>query len=131
MTYFSIQREAIKPKKNWHLFWLAAPLMTLVILFQYVPLMGWVLSLFEYKPGMPLFKCQYIGLKYFGLIFSGKDMGRALLNTLVFSTIRLFLLVCPMIFAILINEIINKKFRKYIQVRMNKLKIASKSIIWR
>lgn len=104
-----------KKKKAWHLFWLAMPLMAFVILFQYVPLFGWILSVFEYKPGTPLFKCEFVGLKYFQLIFTGKDMARALTNTLVFSTIKLVLLVCPMIFAILLNEIRSNRYRKCVQ----------------
>lgn len=115
MTYNLPKSTASHKKRPWHLFWLAMPLMAFVILFQYVPLFGWILSFFEYRPGTPLLKCEFVGLKYYYLIFTSKDMARAMGNTLIFSTIKLLLLLCPMIFAILLNEIRSNRYRKYIQ----------------
>ena len=54
-----------KKKRNWQLFWILLPMLILVVMFHYVPLAGWALSLFEYKPGYPLLQNKFIGLKYF------------------------------------------------------------------
>lgn len=102
-------------KKVWNLFFLALPLMIFVVLFNYVPLAGWVLSLFEYVPGTPLLENKFIGLKYFELIFKNRDMGRVMTNTVIFSSINLVLMICPMLFAILLNEIGNSKFKRLAQ----------------
>ena len=77
-------RTRSREKKAWSLFFMALPLMALVVLFRYIPLFGWVLSLFEYKPGTPLFKNTYVGLKYFQMFFTSKDTIRVLVNTFVF-----------------------------------------------
>ena len=105
----------IKRRKSWNLFFLALPLMLFVVLFHYVPLFGWVLSFFEYIPGTPLLQNKFVGLKYFRLIFTGRDMRRAMRNTITFSCIKLVLQICPLVFAILLNEIQNKHFRKGVQ----------------
>ncbi len=104
-----------KKKKEWSLFFLALPLMMLVFLFSYAPLFGWLLSLFEYVPGTPIFQNKFVGLKYFRLLFTGRDMRRAIGNTLVFSSVKLLLLSMPMLFAIMLNEITHTRFRKAVQ----------------
>lgn len=102
-------------KKAWSLFFMALPLMALVVLFRYIPLFGWVLSLFEYKPGTPLFKNTYVGLKYFQMFFTSKDTIRVLVNTFVFSGISFCALILPLLMAVLLNEIGSARFRKLSQ----------------
>jgi ABC-type polysaccharide transport system permease subunit len=104
-----------KKRKYWYLFFLALPFMLLVILFNYVPLGGWILSLVEYQPGTPLFKNNFVGLKNFIYIFSTPGFSRIARNTLILSALGLLLMVCPVIFAILLNEINNKRFRRVSQ----------------
>jgi ABC-type polysaccharide transport system permease subunit len=102
-------------KKNWSLFFIALPFMLLLIMFQYVPIAGWVISFFDYKPGRPLTAESFIGLKYFKIIFTDIDILSALKNTLTFTGIGYLLSPLPMIVAILLNEISNKRFRKTAQ----------------
>lgn len=104
-----------KSRKNWTLFYLAVVPMLLVVLFRYVPLLGWSLSLFEYRPGTPLLENRFVGLKYFGMIFTGRDMGRVMWNTAVFALISFASLPLPMILAILLNEVPRARFRKAAQ----------------
>ena len=104
-----------KEKISWSLFFMALPLMALVVLFRYIPLFGWVLSLFEYKPGTPLFKNTYVGLKYFQMFFTSRDTIRVLVNTFVFSGISFCALILPLLMAVLLNEIGSARFRKLSQ----------------
>lgn len=101
--------------RDWNLFFLVLPLMVLVVLFSYVPLAGWLLSLIEYKPGYPLWDNEFVGLKYYEMVFTNPDTLRAFKNTLIFSAMNFCLLPFPMIFAILLNEITSAKFRKVAQ----------------
>lgn len=102
-------------KKQWNLFFIAALLVMFVILFNYIPLCGWILSLFEYHAGTPLFQNQFVGLKYFSLIFNDRDMLRVFKNTLIFAGINFASLPLPMIFAVLLNEIGGVRFKKLTQ----------------
>lgn len=104
-----------KKKKSWHLFFMALPPMLLVVLFRYIPLFGWVLSLYEYRPGTPIFQNKFVGLKYFEMFIRSKDTLRVLTNTFIFSGISFCALVLPMLMAILLNEIPNRRFRKISQ----------------
>lgn len=105
-----------KKKKNWQLLLILLPLMVLVVLFHYVPLGGWVLSLFEYKPGYPLSQDQFVGLKFFKMILTKSATRRVLTNTLIFSSLDFLTLPLPMLLAILLNEIKSNRFRKAAQV---------------
>lgn len=107
--------KAKKQRRNWNLFFLALPLMLLVVLFSYVPLAGWLLSFIEYRPGYPLLENAFVGLKYYEMVLTSPDILRAFKNTLIFSTLNFCLLPLPMIFAILLNEIESSKFRKVAQ----------------
>ncbi|MEG0768026.1 MAG: sugar ABC transporter permease, partial [Clostridia bacterium] len=104
-----------KKKKAWNLFFIALPLMLLVVLFRYIPLFGWVLSFFEYRAGTPLFENQFVGLKYFKMLFENPDMYRVLKNTLIFAGISFMMLPLPMMLAVLLNEISNSHFRRVAQ----------------
>ncbi|MGI6653690.1 MAG: ABC transporter permease subunit [Christensenellales bacterium] len=101
--------------RRWDLLALTLPLMLIVFLFSYVPLIGWLLSLVEYRPGYPLFANKFVGLKYFKLLFSSRDIGNALKNTVIFQALNFCLLPMPMLFAILLNEVDVSPFRKLVQ----------------
>lgn len=105
-----------KPKKDWRLLLILLPLLAIIIMFNYVPLAGWALSLVNYKPGLPLDKCQFMGLFFFQKLLKSRDTMRVLRNTVIFSALNLLTLPLPMILAILLNEIESNRFRKVAQV---------------
>lgn len=102
-------------KDEWRLLFMVLPLMVLVFLIFYVPLLGWIISFYDYRSGVPLFENEFIGMKYFISVFRDKDVLRSLRNTLIFSGINFVLTPLPMIFAVLLNEISSTKFRKFVQ----------------
>lgn len=116
MSIMMRENTGKKKKRAWNLFFIALPLILLVFLFNYVPLLGWFLSFIEYKPGYPILTSNIVGFKYFELLFKSNDIKRVLINTVLFSTINFFLLPLPMIFAILLNEITYVPFRKSAQI---------------
>ena len=115
MKKTSLNITISKPRKRWDLFFLLLPLMALVILFSYVPLSGWYLAFIEYRVGRPILECKFVGLENFRILFGTKAFIRAMKNTMVFSCIKYVMLICPMFFAILFNEIRNDRFRKLVQ----------------
>ncbi len=84
---------------------LAMPFVIMVFVFSYIPLFGWTYSFFNYKPGIPLGKSEFVGLEYFRLIVTDTDMARVLLNTLAMSFLSVACSVLPIVFAIMITEL--------------------------
>lgn len=103
-------------RSEWNLFFVVFPIMIIVFFLRYVPLAGWIISFFDYKPVKPLFESEFIGLKYFLAVFKDKDILRTLKNTLIFSGITFVLTPLPMIFAVCLNEITHVKYRKFVQI---------------
>lgn len=104
-----------KPKKEWGLLFLLLPILVLVFLFKYVPLFGWYFSLIEYKVGKSIFDCKFVGLNNFVSLFQTKAFSRALSNTMIYALIKYVMLLLPPLFAILLNEIGRKSFKKVVQ----------------
>lgn len=105
----------VKHKKNYRLLLMALPFMLVVFLFNYVPIFGWIYSVFDYVPGVPLFECDFMGADYFKMILKDANVLRSFKNTIIFAVISIFLSPLPMIFAIMLNEIKNGPVRKLVQ----------------
>lgn len=95
---------------------MAIPCVIFIVVFSYVPLFGWIYAFFDYKPGLSLAQCNFVGLKYFKLALSGgKELVRTLRNTLVLSGLGLLTTPLPIIFAIMLSEVRSKKFSRLVQ----------------
>ena len=101
--------------KDYKLLWMAIPFITIVFLFSYVPIFGWIYSFFDYVPGVSIFDCDFVGLEYFKLILKDDNVLRALKNTFVFAIINICLTPLPMFLAILLNELRNGPVKKFVQ----------------
>lgn len=105
-----------KNRRRWLLTLLALPFVIHIIAIRYVPLAGWALAFFNYKPGRDLATMPFVGLKYFKLIgFYREDVLNALTNTVALSTLALLFSWFSMLLAILINEIRSRRRRMLIQ----------------
>ena len=107
----------LKPKvrKEWGLFFLAIPFMVYIFMFSYVPLAGWYLAFIKYKVGVPILQCEFVGLYNFQQLFAAGPFLNALKNTFIYSGMGYLCKILPPIFAILLNEISNRHFKKTVQ----------------
>jgi ABC-type polysaccharide transport system permease subunit len=95
---------------------LALPFIAFIIAFSYVPLHGWLYSLFNFKLGIPLFRNKFVGLEYFSFIFQDlKVISHYLKNTLIFQALGMLTSIIPVTLAILLSEVRSKGFKKLVQ----------------
>lgn len=104
-----------KRKKRWQLLWMALPFMVVVLMFNYIPIFGWVFAFFDYLPGVSLADTDFVGWYYFKLILRDANVIRTLKNTAIFAVINILLTPLPMLFAILLNEVGSAGSKKIIQ----------------
>ena len=104
-----------KPRKDYKLLYYALPFMIIVLLFNYVPIFGWIYAFFDYVPGVKLNDSEFVGLEYFKLIFTDANVWRSLTNTFIFAILGILFSPLPMLFAILLNEVKNGPVRKIVQ----------------
>ena len=110
----------IRFKKEWdkhkYLYILSIPVLLYFILFKYLPMFGIAISFENYSVAKGVFGSEWVGLKYFKEFFGSEFFLRTFLNTLYISVLDIvFGFPLPIIFALCLNEIRNKKFKKLVQ----------------
>lgn len=87
-----------------------------LIVFKYIPMLGNVLAFRRYTASAPLFGVEWVGFYYFEQFITSSDFWRIFFNTLILSVeTLLFSFPLPIIFALLLNELKNIKFKKFVQ----------------
>ena len=61
-----------RPKTNKKLTLFIVPFIVLCFLFSYFPLHGWIYAFYDYKPPLPLSKCQFVGFQWFKMLFGNE-----------------------------------------------------------
>jgi ABC-type polysaccharide transport system permease subunit len=108
--------KAFRPERGKAPFLLSLPFIAFFIVFNYVPLAGWIYAFFDYTPGLPLSKAPFEGFKYFTMMFAEwEQTGMVIRNTLVLSGLGILFSPLPVVFAVFLNEVTNKHVRKIIQ----------------
>lgn len=103
-------------RKNWLLYLLILPPLIYLLIFNYIPMYGVIIAFKNFKPRLGIFGSQWVGLKYFKDFTSSVFFTRTFTNTLAISGLNLlFGFSAPIIFAILLNEVRNMRYKKLIQ----------------
>jgi len=106
-------------KQGYKYFLMILPFLILSFLFSYFPLHGWIYSFFDYKPALGLSGSEFVGLKWFKILFGNstqmRELLRVLRNTFAVSLLSIGTSFFPLLFAIFLNEIKSKKFKRLVQ----------------
>jgi putative aldouronate transport system permease protein len=110
------QRIKINFVKDRWLYLMMVPGLLFFIIFKYGPMFGLTLAFKDYRPFLGFFRSQWVGLDHFKRFFSDSTFFTLFSNTLVLSLLNiLFNFPTPIIFALLLNEVRNKYFKKFVQ----------------
>ena len=102
--------------KNWQLHLMLFPGMVLIILFKYVPLSGILIAFKDFIPTKGIFGSPWVGLENFEYMFSLPDTLQVLWNTLKIAVLKIVInFPVPILVAILLNEVKNRKFKRGVQ----------------
>ncbi len=103
-------------KKEWRLYtFLLIPILYFII-FKYVPMFGNIIAFRKYKGGTNIFGTEWVGLRYFLQFMGDASFWRAFRNTLTLSVSYLVVrFPLTLIFALLLNEIRNIRWKKFVQ----------------
>ncbi|MFC5405168.1 ABC transporter permease [Cohnella soli] len=92
------------------------PAIALVLVFNYIPMFGLVMAFQDYRILDGYFGSDFVGFDHFKEFFASPDFYRALRNTLAINLICLAVVFpMPIIFSILLNELVSSKLKKTIQ----------------
>lgn len=92
------------------------PALIWLLLFHIYPMLGNWIAFVDYSPRKGIFGSEFVGLKHFKYLFSLSDVRNVIGNTLFIAVAKIILnLVVPLVFALMLNEVRNVGFKKFVQ----------------
>lgn len=106
--------KAIKEHKVLYL--LMVPGLLYFVLFRYLPMFGLVIAFKDYNIFKGIWASDWVGLANFKALVHSSDFWNVMKNTLVISLTKILIgFPIPILLAILLNDIKNKKFKRVTQ----------------
>jgi len=103
-------------RRYWQLYIMMIIPLCHFLLFKYAPLFGNILAFRRFRPGMGPYGTEWVGLTYFERFMQDPAFWRAFYNTIILSFGNILInFPIPIIFALLLNEVRSKRFRKFVQ----------------
>ena len=113
-TYWKHLRSEVKRDK-W-LYLLLLPGFIYFIIFKYLPMFGIVIAFENYVPVAGVLGSPWVGLKWFESFFKFPAWSTYLTNTLILSLMNIvFYFPAPIILALMLNEMMNLRYKKLLQ----------------
>lgn len=98
------------------LYLLIAPGVLFFLIFKYVPMWGVVIAFQDYSPYLGVTGSQWVGFDHFIRFFSNQDFYLLFRNTMAISLLSLvFFFPLPILLSLLLNELRNAVYKKWIQ----------------
>lgn len=102
--------------KNKYVYIMALPVVAFFIIFNYLPMYGAIIAFKDYDVVKGFIGSEWVGLKWFYRFFNDYSFIRVFKNTLLLSFENiLWGFPAPIIFALLLNEIKNQKYKRIVQ----------------
>ncbi len=100
---------------NWILYLFVLPVIAYYIIFHYIPIYGVQIAFQDYKVGDAFGMSPWIGFKHFTRFFESYWFPAVMKNTLVISLLSFAFFPCPILLALMLNEITHTRYKKLVQ----------------
>ena len=103
-------------RRNNQLYFMIIPVLVFYALFQYAPIYGIVVAFENYNVAKGIFHSPWVGFRNFVNFFQSAYFSRVFINTILLSLCYyIFVFPCPIILALLLNEVKNRYFKNIVQ----------------
>lgn len=102
--------------RNWQLYVLLLPAVVYLFLFNYVPMYGVAIAFEDFSVKKGIWGSEWVGLEHFKRFITYPNFPLIFKNTLWLGVYGLLTFPCPIIFALMLNEVGNTKFKKVTQM---------------
>ena len=110
------QRQLRRVLSSWQLYVMLVPTLAYLFLFNYMPIYGVQIAFRDFRGSRGIWGSQWVGLKHFIRFINYPNFWPILRNTLVISGLGLVVTFpLTIVYALLINEIGSKWFKKTVQ----------------
>ena len=105
--------------KQKYLLLMSLPFVAWIILFKYVPLWGWTMAFQDVKPAtfsVPIWERAFVGFENFTKAFEDRLFQQTVINTIGISILQIAVgTIVAILFAVLLNELTFRRFKKLTQ----------------
>jgi len=103
-------------KRDWRLYSMALLPLTQILLFSYLTMFGAIIAFRRFRAGGALWGDEWVGLLFFRNAFNTPAFWQAFRNTLILGGLWFVIgFPLPIILALLLNEVRNRKFKRTVQ----------------
>ena len=103
-------------KNDWQLYILVLPAVTYVFIFNYIPMYGVQIAFKDFSTRLGIWSSPWAGLSHFIRFVNFPNFWKIVGNTLSINLYTLATYPLPIFFALLVNELENRKFKKTVQM---------------
>ena len=106
--------QRLKQEKALHL--MMIPPLLFLLAFSYLPMGGIVIAFQKYSPAKGILGSKWVGFQQFRYVFRLPTFLNVIQNTFFIACSKIILtLICTVTFALLLNEVLNRTFKKLVQ----------------
>lgn len=111
-----LQLLAANIKRYKYAYLMFLPVFVFYLVFHYGPMYGAIIAFKDYYPNVGIFDSEWVGFKHFIAFFTNPNAGRLIKNTFILGVYQILTgFFTPLLFALLINELRNQKFKRVVQ----------------
>lgn len=101
---------------SWQLYVLLVPGIIYIFVFSYIPMYGIQIAFKDYRASLGIWGSEWVGLKHFIRFIEFPNFWQLIRNTVLVSLYSLSTFPLGIIFALMINELQNLRFKKTVQM---------------
>ncbi|MBJ9992382.1 ABC transporter permease [Paenibacillus sp. S28] len=110
------RRTWTRVKRNYELYLFLLPIIIIYLVFKYYPMYGVQIAFKDFSPSRGIWGSEWVGFRHFIEFFDSYNFWTIMVNTLTLSFLSLvFSFPVPIIIAIMLNQMLGKNYKKFIQ----------------
>jgi putative aldouronate transport system permease protein len=103
-------------KRDWQLYSLAIVPLIFFVVFKYGPMLGNVIAFRRFRPGGSVFGDEWVGLRYIEMFVNDPSFWHVFTNTVVLGSLTMVVTFpLPIVLALMLNEVRQQHFKKFVQ----------------
>ena len=107
-------RKALK--RDWRIYTLTVVPVIFLLVFRYAPMAGNIIAFRKFRPGGSPFGVEWSGFHYFEMFLNNQQFWNVFLSTVILGGLLLVIgFPLPIILALMLNEVISRKFKRTVQ----------------
>lgn len=110
------QRTLRRMRRKWQLYLLILPAIVSVFIFHYIPIYGVQIAFKNFRSSKGILGSEWVGFKHFARFLAYPDFWKILWNTVRISLYALATFPCPVVLALMMNELNSERYKKFMQM---------------